>query len=56
MGSKIKKGAKLTAKQKSQLQAHAKKYPVKHVNSMRMSMLQGKTVKEAHNRALKKKK
>ena len=45
---------KLTQSQKNKLKQHSKKYPVKHLASMRMNMMRGKTFEESHNIASKK--
>lgn len=45
---------KLTKKQKDLLSAHSKHHSNKHMASMRMNMMRGKTFKEAHELALKK--
>ena len=50
----IKKGAKLTDKQKDQLKEISSKHGKKHIASMRMSMLKGMSFKEAHEAANKK--
>lgn len=52
----IKKGTKLTEAQKKQLAEHQKKgnHSKKHMASMRMSMLKGHTLQEAHQQAAKK--
>ena len=51
----IKKGAKLSDKDKAMLAEHARKgHSKKHMASMRMSMLKGHSFKEAHAAAQKK--
>ena len=50
----IKKGAKLTDKQKKQLEEHKKHHSSKHMASMRMNMLKGDSFEEAHKKAKKK--
>ena len=45
---------KLTKRQKDLLAAHSKHHSKKHMASMRMNMMLGKTFKEAHELATKK--
>ena len=45
---------KLTQAQKNKLKQHSKKYSVKHLASMRMNMMRGKTFEESHHIASKK--
>ena len=45
---------KLTQAQKTKLKQHAKNYSMKHIASMRMNMMRGKTFKESHIIAKKK--
>ena len=45
---------KLTQAQKAKLKQHAKNYSMKHIASMRMNMMRGKTFKESHIIATKK--
>lgn len=52
-GNAIKKGAKLTDKQKEDLKKHGEKHSSKHIASMRMSMLKGASFDEAHKKAMK---
>jgi len=47
----IKKGAKLTDKQKEDLKKHGDKHSKSHIASMRMSMLKGSSFEEAHKKA-----
>jgi len=47
----IKKGAKLTDKQKEDLKKHGDKHSKSHIASMRMSMLKGASFEEAHKKA-----
>ena len=49
----IKKGVKLTEEQKTKLAEHAKKHSKKHIASMRMRMLKGKSFDAAHQEAIK---
>ena len=50
-GNAIKKGAKLTDKQKEDLKKHGDKHSKSHIASMRMSMLKGASFEEAHKKA-----
>tara|TARA_R110002020_G_scaffold187674_2_gene386184 strand:+ start:441 stop:599 length:159 start_codon:yes stop_codon:yes gene_type:complete len=45
---------KLTTKQKALLKKHSDHHSKKHISSMRMNMMLGKTFNEAHNIAQKK--
>ena len=45
---------KLTTKQKEQLKKHSDHHSKKHMASMRMNMMRGKTFNEAHKIAQKK--
>ena len=45
---------KLTQAQKNKLKEHSKKYSVKHLASMRINMMRGKSFKESHTIASKK--
>ena len=45
---------KLTKRQKDLLAAHSKHHSKKHMASMRMNMMLGKSFKESHEIALKK--
>eukprot|EP01052_Picozoa_sp_SAG31_P070671 SAG31_NODE_29538_length_393_cov_1.469388_2_plen_52_part_00 len=50
---KIKKGAKLSKAQKLRLEKHAQHHTPKHIKSMKMHMLQGKSFAAAHKAAKK---
>ena len=52
-GNAIKKGAKLSEKDKEELKKHGEKHSKKHIASMRMSMLKGASFEEAHKKATK---
>ena len=45
---------KLTNKQKEQLNKHKVHHTEKHMRSMRMSMMKGKSFNEAHKKAMEK--
>ena len=47
----IPKGAKLSEEMKAKLKDHAKKHSKRHINSMRMHLLKGKSWDEAHKAA-----
>ena len=46
--NRIPKGAKLSEDMKKKLMEHAKKHTKRHINSMRMHLLKGKSFEEAH--------
>tara|TARA_Y100000592_G_C5455236_1_gene311027 strand:+ start:1700 stop:1897 length:198 start_codon:yes stop_codon:yes gene_type:complete len=45
---------KLTEAQKKKLSEHSKHHSKKHMASMRMAMMKGKTFSQAHSEAMKK--
>jgi hypothetical protein len=51
----IPRGARLEEDMKRKLKVHAAKHDHKHIASMRMSILKGKSFQEAHKKALARK-
>ena len=49
----IPKGSSISATNKKKLEKHKAHHSDKHLKSMRMSMLEGSTFKEAHKKAIK---
>tara|TARA_R110001606_G_C15234486_1_gene635468 strand:+ start:599 stop:751 length:153 start_codon:yes stop_codon:yes gene_type:complete len=44
----------ITKKAKAALKKHAKHHSAKHIAMMKKDMMNGKTLKQAHNKAIKK--